>query len=143
MLKFYDENTTPAFQRLLSTPIGFQHARNDVPLNFQIDLNGGSSTILTFHLLKIDATGKVYNSLKLSNGLIVYNSQFDILTQKTGYYPENINSGLYQFMIETDDMVYKSEPFIIFGKKTEAEAIHFISGDFWTFITGERINFIK
>jgi hypothetical protein len=144
MLRFYDENMTAAFQRFFSSPIGFQKARNDIPLSFSIKLEGASNTVESFWLVRIDSKGNEIKTYKLDSSLMVYNSQYDLLQGVANLYPTNILNGIYQIKVETDEHRYQSEPFDIVSHGFEADIIHFLNDGYqMTFLDGFPISFIN
>jgi hypothetical protein len=144
MIKFYDENMTPAFKRLLSSQIGFQKARNDIPLSFFIKLGGASSTIELFYLVRIDSRGNELVTYKLESSLISYNAQFDLLQGVADLYPRNILNGTYQIKIKTSEHEYQSEPFDIVSYGFEADILHFVDDGYqMTFLDGFPISLIN
>lgn len=143
MIKFYKNTEVPAFKRLLHNPMGYQFVRNDIPSNFYIKLNGSSSTIENFFLYRIDLRGNIQYTLTLSTDFLSYNSTHDLIQVLNGTYPYNLEPGLYQFYVKTDEDDYKSEPFKIGNFGNTAEFIYLINGGILTTIIGKNISFVN
>jgi hypothetical protein len=109
MIKVYNSSQTPVFQRLLSNKNGIQKFLQGEIITFFISLSGKSSTVETFHLVRIDDCGNESYSVKLENSLINYNINSNLLQFANSF----SELGLFQLKIVTNDDNYKTEPFYI------------------------------
>lgn len=112
MLRFRRQDELEISSTKYTSKLGLQISRHVELPPFNILLDGDSNTVDSIILFKLDVSGYTLKTTKIPNGIISYNSTYDLIFNNGLEFGE-LEPGHYKLKIKTPDDLYVSEIFKI------------------------------